>query len=304
VADHLPSAPYVSIPVAATSRILGGSDIVAGIGGIFLRNRSAMLIFIPPSEGKIVPGDAEPVDIGSLVLPGLAATRAALVESLAALSSGPRDEALSALGLTGRQAGELEHNRRLAAAPAAPAAHVYAGVLYGALDLPGLQTHHSTAYHRAQESVLVFSGLWGVVRPDDRIPHYRCPAGVKLPGIGSVAAAWAAALDGPLTDLVGGRLVVDLRSTAYAGLWRPDGRLPAVRTVTARIVNERESAGVVTRTVVSHSNKATKGKIVRDLLLEGAEPKTPEEFADTLRCLGYTVQAARPGVVDVIVAEA
>jgi hypothetical protein len=123
---------------------------------------------------------------------------------------------------------------------------------------------------------------------------------VKLPGVGSVTAVWKAALNGPLEDLVGERLVVDLRSSAYAGLWR--GRTQA-RTVTVRVLHEREVGGLVKRTVVSHFNKATKGRIVRALLLDGAEPKTAEEFADVLRDLGFTVESAGPGAVDVIVTE-
>ena len=263
-----------------------------------------MFIFIPPSESKAVPTDAEPVALGSLVLPELARTRRTLVRSLARLSRGPVGEALSVLGLTEGQRGELEHNRRLATAPAAPAADVYSGVLYDALDLPGLRRENESAYGRARESVLVFSALWGVLRPEDRIPYYRCSAGVKLPGVGSVTAAWKAALDAPLSGLVGDRLVVDLRSGSYTGLWRARGdRLGAARTVTVRVLHEREINGTLKRTVVSHFNKATKGRIVRALLLDGAEPKTPDEFADALRGLGYTVEFAAPGAVDVIVTE-
>jgi uncharacterized protein len=259
-----------------------------------------MFIFIPPSEGKAVPTDDERLSAGSLVFPELAETRRSLVESLIRLSTGPADKALSVLGLTEGQRGELEHNRRLTTAPTGPAAQVYSGVLYDALDLPGLRHRNKAAYRRAQESLLVFSGLWGVVRPEDRIPYYRCSAGVKLPDVGSVTAVWKAALAGPLEDLVGERLVVDLRSSAYAGLWR--GRARA-KTVTVRVLHERDVGGVLKRTVVSHWNKATKGRLVRALLLDGAEPKTAQEFADVLRDLGFTVENAGPGAVDVIVTE-
>lgn len=259
-----------------------------------------MFIFIPPSEGKAVPTDEERLSAGSLVLPELAETRRSLVRALVRLSAGPADKALSVLGLTEGQRDELEHNRRLTTAPTGPAAHVYSGVLYDALDLRGLRDRDEAAYLRAQESLLVFSGLWGVVRPEDRIPYYRCSAGVKLPGVGSVTAVWKAALKGPLDDLVGEHLVVDLRSSAYAGLWKGHARTKAV---TVRVLHEREVGGEIRRTVVSHFNKATKGRIVRALLLDGAEPKTAAEFADVLRDLGFTVESARPGAVDVIVTE-
>ncbi|HEV2347151.1 MAG TPA: peroxide stress protein YaaA [Actinocrinis sp.] len=259
-----------------------------------------MFILVPPSEGKTAPTDAEPLVHGSLVLPELTAVRVSLMKALSRLSSGSPTRALAALGLSEGQLGELTHNQLVATAPAAPAADVYRGVLYEALDLPGLRTDDPEAYRRAQESLLVFSGLWGVVRPQDRIPYYRCSAGVKLPRIGSVTAVWKKALAGPLADLAGEKLVVDLRSTGYTGMWRPTGS-----TVTVRVVHERVVGGVLKRSVVSHFNKATKGRLVRALLVAGEEPKTPEEFADALRDLGFRVEcgAAGAGALDVVVAE-
>lgn len=257
-----------------------------------------MFIFVPPSEGKAVPTDADPVISGSLVLPQLAATRDALVKSLVRLSRGPAAAALAALGLSEGQREELTRNQSVETAPAAPAADVYRGVLYEALDLPGLRADDPEAYRRAEESLLVFSGLWGVLRPEDRIPYYRCSAGAKLPGAGAVTSVWRKALAAPLTELVGEHLVVDLRSTAYAGMWRP-----GAHTVTVRVLHERLVGGVLKRSVVSHFNKATKGRLVRALLRGGAEPKTPEEFADTLRDLGFRVEGGAAGVFDVVVSE-
>jgi hypothetical protein len=49
-----------------------------------------------------------------------------------------------------------------------------------------------------------------------------------------------------------------------------------------------------TRKVVSHFNKATKGRIVRSLLTDGAAPKDPAELVTALRDLGYVVEASAP----------
>jgi uncharacterized protein len=272
-----------------------------------------MFIFVPPSEGKSVPADGEPVDVRSLVLPRLASVRESLVKSLSRLSSSKQPaRALEALGLSAGQTDELIRNQTLASAPAAPAADVYSGVLYEALDLPGLRAHEPEAYRRAQESVLVFSGLWGVVRPQDRIPYYRCSASATLPRLGPVTAVWRKALSAPLTELVSEQLVVDLRSTGYTGMWRPAGPAAVARTVTIRVVHERMIGGELKRSVVSHWNKATKGRLVRSVLVAGVEPKTPEEFADALRDLGFRVEnsgsgsgsgSAPAGAFDVVVTE-
>jgi uncharacterized protein len=257
-----------------------------------------MLIFVPPSETKAFPAGPTPAELSSLVLPGLAPTRTRLLKALARVSRGRAANALNALGLSPAQAGELAYNRELLTAPTGAAAEVYTGVLYDALDLPALHRRGVATDH-----VLIFSGLWGVLRPADRIPHYRCSAGVKLGVTGSVSAIWRQALRAPLAAQAGDQLIVDLRSGAYAGLWAAGGN-----AVTVRVLHERENAGVVTRSVVSHFNKATKGRLVRALLESGQQPGQPDELADLVRSFGYTVEpgpagprAGLPVALDIVV---
>jgi cytoplasmic iron level regulating protein YaaA (DUF328/UPF0246 family) len=123
---------------------------------------------------------------------------------------------------------------------------------------------------------MIASGLWGMVRPGDRIPAYRCSIGVQLPVLGGMLPYWKKALAKHADD----RLVMDLRSEAYAKMWRTD------RTVTVRVLQERDGR----RTVVSHFNKATKGRIVRDFLLSGVEPATKGEALQALRDMKYNVE--------------
>jgi len=252
-----------------------------------------MFIFLPPSETKDFPAGGGPVDLGSLVLPELTRTRTALRKALVKLSRGRIPVAREALGLSEGQADEVTWNRQLGSAPAGPAAEVYTGVLYDALGLPALRDAGIPA-----DRVLIFSGLWGVLRPGDQIPHYRCSAGVKLPAVGSVSAAWRQALRGPLAAHVGDELVVDLRSGSYATLWAP-----GANAVTVRVLHEREVGGVVKRAVVSHFNKATKGRLTRALLESGQQPAKPAEFADVVRALGYTVEPGPAGALDIVVSE-
>ena len=59
--------------------------------------------------------------------------------------------------------------------------------------------------------------------------------------------------------------------------------------------------------MVSHFNKATKGRLVRALLESGATPGTPARLADTITDLGWKVELGEPGKngqqLDVIVEE-
>ncbi|MEV7781027.1 peroxide stress protein YaaA [Kitasatospora sp. NPDC088351] len=263
-----------------------------------------MLVLLPPSEGKAASGGGVPVALDRLSLPGLTAARAQVLDALVGLCRGDQDTAAEVLGLSPGLRGELARNAGLPTAGALPAGEVYTGVLF---DNLGLATLDEAAYDRAERSLLVFSGLWGAVRIGDRIPPYRCSMGVKLPGPGALGAYWRSAMASVLPEVTDG-LVLDLRSSAYAAAWKPAGEV-ASRTATVRVLHEREVAGVLKRSVVSHFNKATKGRLVRDLLVAGAEPKTPGELVDALAELGHRVEVAaegtarKPWQLDVVVTE-
>jgi cytoplasmic iron level regulating protein YaaA (DUF328/UPF0246 family) len=122
-----------------------------------------------------------------------------------------------------------------------------------------------------------------------------------LPGLGTVSAFWRDRLGPTLTGLAGSGLVVDLRSSTYAAFWRPTGLDGQVATV--RVLHEVAGR----RTVVSHFNKATKGRLVRELLADGTSPRTPAALAEHLGALGWTAElhgATRAGQqIDVVVGE-
>ncbi|MFJ8232505.1 peroxide stress protein YaaA [Streptomyces sp. NPDC094448] len=262
-----------------------------------------MLVLLPPSEGKAESGRGAPLKPESLSLPGLAAARAAVLDELVELCTADESKAAEVLGLSAGLRGELVKNVTLRTAGARPAGEIYTGVLYDAL---GLATLDASAKRRARASLLVFSGLWGAVRVGDRIPSYRCSMGVKLPGLGLLAAHWREPMETALPEAAGGGLVLDLRSSAYTAAWKPRGEL-AGRTATVRVLHSQIVDGVEKRSVVSHFNKATKGRIVRDLLTAGAKPKAPGQLVEVLRELGYTVEAqapdrkGRPWSLDVVV---
>lgn len=264
-----------------------------------------MLVLLPPSEGKAPAGRGGPVQLESLSLPGLTAARAAVLDELVELCSGDPDKARDVLKLSEGQRDEVVRNAGLRSAGTRTAGSLYTGVLYDALDLASLD---AAAKRRAARSVLVFSGLWGAVRLNDRIPSYRCSMGVTLPGLGALGAHWRPSMAEVLPEVAGGGLVLDLRSSAYAAAWKPRGEV-AGRTATVRVLHAQVVDGVERRSVVSHFNKATKGRLLRALLTAGAAPKTPAALVEALRDLGHTVEVAaeggpgRPWALDVVVTE-
>ena len=259
-----------------------------------------VLILLPPSEGKAAPAEGLPVDLDSLSFPELTAERIDLLGVLVRLCRKEPAAAAVALALGPRQAEEVERNAMLPQAPAAPARHVYTGVLYEAM---GLRHLTGPAAVRADSWLAVTSALWGLLRPSDRIPAYRLGGGVNLPGVGPIASYWRTPLRKTIPAVVGEDFVVDLRSTTYAAFWKPDAQTMA-RTATVRILHEHAGR----RTVVSHHNKATKSRVVHQLLDHGDEPASAADLADLLRTLGWTVELSpggprTPATLDVIVSE-
>lgn len=217
-----------------------------------------MLVLLPPSEGKARPETGGPIDLGSL----------AFAEQLGE----QRERLLDALDLQLREA------------LAAPATEVYTGVLFKRLELPKLPA-------RGRRRVLIASALWGVVRPDDRIPNYKLPPKEKLNGIGPLAKYWRPALAEALPDREG-ELIVDMRSGAYSAMWKPKhATLLAVRAFTE---------GDGERKAVSHMAKAVRGDVARVLLEAKKPPADPEGAAAIAEAAGFTVEL-NDGSLDVIV---
>ncbi len=244
-----------------------------------------MLILLPPSEGKTAPDGGAPVDLGELAYAAaLRERREGLLDALEGLAGVSAKKAIEQLAISPGQVGEVEVDAALRAAPAGPAAAVYSGVLYERLGLPGLSK-------RARSKVLIASALWGVVRPDDRIPYYRLSAKARLNGVGPIAAWWREALAEALPDEAGS-LVVDMRSGAYAAAWKPKrADLLAVRAFS-------EQAG--RRKPVSHMAKAVRGEVARALLQAKKAPADAEGAAAVAEAAGFRVELS-DGFLDVIV---
>lgn len=269
-----------------------------------------MLILLPPSEGKGVGRRGKPLDLASVSFPELNHARSEMLHALVELCSTPdistpiqneliAEHAAAILGLGRTQLDQIALNASLRTAPTLRADRLYSGVLYDALDLESLP---ADARRRATRWVAITSSLFGLVRLADALPSYRLSGGTNVPGIGSVSSHWRHHLGPSVEAAVGKGLLVDLRSSTYAAFWRPTPELSS-RTATVRVLHEVSGE----RKTVSHFNKATKGRLVRSLVLDSATPKSPAQLAEHLSSLGWQVEIGKPtktGVpLDVIVAD-
>jgi uncharacterized protein len=170
----------------------------------------------------------------------------------------------------------IEANRAIRSASMMPALDRYAGVVYDGLDAQGLST---AARRCARRSVLIFSGLFGVLRASEPVPVYRVPAKAVLPGIGVVGTFWRPILDVVVPDLLDRGPIIDLRSADYAAMWRhSDG---AESVITVRILSPNPRGGYA---VISYPSKHGKGRLAAGLLerqAHGEPVRVAEDIVET-----------------------
>lgn len=158
-------------------------------------------------------------------------------------------------------------NSSVLESPTLPAIERYSGVLYEALDLPSLS---GVARRRMQRSIIIFSGLWGLVTPTDQIPDYKLKMGASLPSLGKLSTWWREPISTQLDSLAQGRQVWNLLPLEHNAAWTQPQQL-SQRTV--KFFERRQDGSLV---AVSHWNKYLKGALVRHLL------EYPESTPETL----------------------
>jgi cytoplasmic iron level regulating protein YaaA (DUF328/UPF0246 family) len=215
--------------------------------------------------------------LDALSSPALGPLREELVDELTALAA-DRSACRRALSLSATQDAEIERNASLRNAGTLPAIDRYTGVLYDALDVASLS---GAAARRARARLAIGSALFGLLRADDPVPAYRLSATSKLPGRPSLTSRWRPHLEPVLAEIAANDLIVDLRSGSYAALGRAPG---AVRV---DVVSEAADG---TRAVVSHFNKAHKGRLARILATTRSEPTDAGAIALIARRAGLRVE--------------
>lgn len=235
----------------------------------------APVILLPPSEGKASGGTGPAVDLDSLSFPELEAERTTVC---AALGTAMKKDEASRSKLLGVKASALvaatAANRGVLTAPTMPAIERYTGVLYDALDVDSLSSRDRK---RLDRQVLIFSGLWGVVRPNDLIPDYKLKMGATLARLGKLSTWWRATLSTTISATVDGTVVWNLLPKEHDNAWTPavpDGRSACGPSaiISVRFLDEGAAKnGVRSFTTVNHWNKLLKGALVRFVIETGAD---------------------------------
>jgi len=241
-----------------------------------------MRIVLPPSETKQPGGDHPPLDLATLAHPETTELRQQLLAELGQLSADV-PTAIKALKLGAKGEALLAGNRSLTTQPTMPAISRYTGVVYDALDYETLGVADKK---RAGEVVWVFSALFGPLRAPDLIPTYRLSADSTLPG-GKLSARWSAYAEA----IWAADFTLDLRSEAYRAL----APLTPGAGVFVRVVTD----GAGGRVAVGHANKATKGRLVRDLVTSGVTLSSVDDVVSWGHSAGHHFEAVADNTEEV-----
>ena len=237
------------------------------------------LILLPPSEGKAGGGTGSPWADSPQSFPDLAVHRRKVIAALVDAMAGPVEARSRILGVGAAKADEAAAaNRSVDSALTLPAIQRYTGVLYDALDYPALS---AVVRHGVDRQVVIFSGLWGAVRPADPIPDYKLKMGATLPGLGKPARFWKPLLSDALAGAASGT-VWDLLPNEHTAAWNPT---VAGRRIRVRFLDDVEKGGERTLVTVSHWNKLLKGALVRHVVERGLDD--PEDLVGFQHPEGY-----------------
>lgn len=247
---------------------------------------SGLVILLPPSEGKTESSKGPKLDLAKLSFPPLKSVRSKLIAELVDISKNQKSKAQKLLGLSGKQLGELAANQTILSRPTARAIEVYTGVLYENLRFDELE---KPAQNWIQKRVFISSALYGIVGAFDKIASYRLSGDKSLPKVGAIKNYWLDFSKELLDKHFKNNLVLDLRSGIYAAFWQPPTEM-GDKFVVGKVVQKVKLNGKTTYKVVSHHNKATKGKLVAALARAKANPKNARELVEVLKKLGFEVK--------------
>ena len=156
------------------------------------------------------------------------------------------------------------------------------GVMYAAMEFPELPTG---AQRRLLENGVIFSGMFGLLRPDDLIPNYRLKMDASVDGIGKVSTFWKPILSERLNALVKGQVVWNLLPGAHEAAWTDEATY--ARMFRVKFYREDESGE---RKAVSHGVKELRGALVGHIVIE--LPETIEELDEWEPPGGFEVDFA------------
>lgn len=255
-------------------------------------------ILLPPSEGKAAGGDST-TNWGDVAdtqpFAQLNPQRRAVMDALqTALAHGTQADLAKLFGVKGENLdAAIGVNQAIASGPLLPAIQRYTGVMFDYLDYAHMD---APLRQTLEEHTLLFSGLWGLLRPGDRIPDYKLKMDASLDGVGRLSSFWKPHLSAALNPLLAGQVVWDMLPNAHRAAW--DGKAAMAARYEVKFVERVEKGGKVTWRTVSHWSKALKGALIRHICAHHIT--RPDDLHSFTHPQGYLYDPGQSGAGEVV----
>lgn len=234
------------------------------------------LILLPPSESKASGGEAPSLNLSDLSFPEFEKQRELMTKTLIQMSKKPR-VAQKTLGVKGAALDKARaDNASLNLAPTMPAIERYTGVMYDFINYQSLDEQAQSCF---AANAIIFSGLYGTVRPFDLIPNYKLKMGARIRLKKTCAAIWKPLITSALASVAKDRVVWDLLPNEHSVAWDPDEVSYAARFT----VKFLEDPGDGKLRTLNHWSKAMKGALIRYLVSNPDKMGSTENAFDSLK---------------------
>ncbi len=137
------------------------------------------------------------------------------------------------------------------------------GVMYEAMNF---QTLPTGAQRRLLENGIIFSGLFGLLRPDDLIPAYHVVLDASIPGIGDVASYWHDLVSQALNKQLKDHVVWNLLPDDMPPVWTDEHTYQEM--ITANFYGKRKGGKLPP---VTDGVEALRGQLVGFIVKESAD---------------------------------
>jgi len=228
-------------------------------------------ILLAPAEGKVEGGNPLAPDMFDYrasttfnYFHELNPDRRFLINALQETLDGKKSDLQKLFGVKGEALNAaIAANREIMGAPLMAALERYApGVMYEAMDFPSLPTG---AQRRLLENGIIFSGLFGLLRPDDLIPNYKLKMDANLPGVGRISTYWKSRMSDLLNRALRDRVVWNLLPGVHQDAWTDERTYREM--ITIKFVDQKKGR----RKTVTHGVKTLRGKLVNYIANESTE---------------------------------
>jgi uncharacterized protein len=234
---------------------------------------ASFAVLLPSAEGKASGGNPFAPDMFDYrtsntfnYFSELNPERRALISALQSVITEVDDDELEKLfGVKGDALqAAVDANLNLFGSPLMAAVDRYGpGVMYQAMEFPELPTG---AQRRLLENGVIFSGLFGILRPDDLIPNYKLRMDARLPEIGKVHKYWRGVVTPLLNQVLKGKFVWNLLPQIHMEAWDDEATYRAM--VEVKFFKEDGSGE---RKPLTHGVKEMRGALVNFVVRDPAE---------------------------------